>query len=145
MPLISYDPFHVVRRHAAWSPNWPSLFDTDWFDEHLTAMPRVDVHENNHEIIVTAEIPGLESRDDVNISVHDRHLHLSGTVKRHSEQTDHNVFRSERFYGQFSRVVPLPAEVDESKATASYKNGILEVRIPKADKPGGRRIDVDFH
>jgi len=96
--------------------------------------------------MTTAEIPGLEKEEDVNIlRVHDNHLHLSGKIERTGEQKDENVHRMERYYGQFSRTVPLPASVDDSGAKTSYRNGVLEIRIPKTQKQIGRQIDVDFH
>ncbi|WP_306307173.1 Hsp20/alpha crystallin family protein [Alicyclobacillus acidiphilus] len=79
------------------------------------------------------------------MTVHDNHLHLSGKIERTREQKDENVHRMERYYGQFSRTVPLPTAVDDTGAKASYRNGILEVRIPKSQKQMGHQIDVDFH
>ncbi|GLG01235.1 heat-shock protein Hsp20 [Alicyclobacillus hesperidum subsp. aegles] len=147
MPLVPYDPFNITRRASDWFPSFPRLFDDDWFDSHFANMPRirVDVRESQNEVIVTAEIPGLEKKEDVNITVHDNHLHLSGKIERMGEQKDENVHRMERYYGQFSRTVPLPTAVDDTGAKASYRNGILEVRIPKSQKQIGRQIDVDFH
>ncbi|WP_054948683.1 Hsp20/alpha crystallin family protein [Numidum massiliense] len=60
-------------------------------------------------------------------------------------ETEANYYHSERYIGQFHRVISLPTEVDESKASASYNNGILEIRMPKIEAPKGKRIDVDFH
>ncbi|GMA50412.1 heat-shock protein Hsp20 [Alicyclobacillus contaminans] len=147
MPLVPYDPFGIMRRDAGSFPSFPRLFDDQWFDEHFVSMPRirVDVRESQNEVIVTAEIPGLEKKEDVNITVHDNHLHLSGKIERMDEQKDENIHRMERYYGQFSRTVPLPTAVDEAGAKASYRNGVLEVRIPKTQKQIGRRIDVNFH
>lgn len=144
MPLVPYDPLGIVRRGLG---SFPRLFDDDWFEGQFANIPRVrvDVHENQNDVIVSAEIPGLEKKEDVNITVHDNHLHLSGKIERTGEHKDENVHRTERYYGQFSRTVPLPAAVDDTGAKASYRNGILEVRIPKSTKQIGRQIDVDFH
>ncbi|EJY55695.1 heat shock protein Hsp20 [Alicyclobacillus hesperidum URH17-3-68] len=144
MTLVPYDPFGIMRRDFG---SFPRLFDDDWFDNHFANMPRVrcDVRETQNEVIVTAEIPGLEKKEDVNITVHDNHLHLSGKIERMGEHKDENVHRMERYYGQFSRTVPLPTAVDDTGAKATYRNGILEVRIPKSQKQMGRQIDVDFH
>ncbi|MCL6547777.1 MAG: Hsp20/alpha crystallin family protein [Alicyclobacillus sp.] len=145
MPLVPYDPFHLLRRDAHPSTWFPRLFDDDWMMPLRPTMPRVDVRETQTEVIVTAEIPGLESKDDVNIAIHDNHLHLDGKINRSMERKDENVYHSERYYGQFSRTITLPAAVDESRAKASYRNGILEITLPKADRQVGRRIDVEFH
>ncbi|WAH38252.1 Hsp20/alpha crystallin family protein [Alicyclobacillus dauci] len=141
MALIPYDPFNIFRRDFG---SFPRVFD-EWFDEHAVSRVKVDVRETQSEVIVTAEIPGLEKKEDVNITVHDNHLHLSGKIERTTESKDENIHRSERFYGQFSRTVPLPANVDETGAKASYKNGILEVRLRKSNNEHRRQIDVDFH
>lgn len=147
MPLVPYDPFHLIRRDLGSFPAFPRLFDEDWFDSHFTNMGRVrvDVKENPTEVIVTAEIPGLEKKEDVNITVHDNHLHLSGKIERSHEEKDENLHRTERYYGQFSRTIPLPSPVEDAGAKASYRNGILEVRLPKSQQQLGKQIDVDFH
>ncbi|BCJ88071.1 Hsp20/alpha crystallin family protein [Effusibacillus dendaii] len=137
MPIVPYDPFNMIR----------GLFDENWFDTRFANMARVrvDVRENPTEVVVTAEIPGLQKKEDVNITVHDNHLHLSGKIERSSEEKGENVHRTERYYGKFSRTIALPSNVEETGSKASYKNGILEVRLPKAQKEIGKRIDVDFH
>ncbi len=96
-------------------------------------------------MIVTTEIHGIEKKEDVNITVHDNHIHLSGKIERMSEQKDENVHRMERYYGQFSRTALLPTTVDDTGAKASYRYGMLEVRIPPSQNHIGRQIDVDFH
>ncbi len=148
MALVPYyDPFQITRRELGSLPPFPRLFDDDWFESPFNNLPRVraDVHETPTEVIVSAEIPGLESKEDVNIIVHDNYLHLSGKVERTDEQKNGNVHRTERLYGQFVRNIPLPTNVDESSAKASYRNGVLEVRIEKATKQIGQQVDVDFH
>ncbi|WP_436664380.1 hypothetical protein ACOALA_10250 [Alicyclobacillus acidoterrestris] len=73
MALIPYDPLNIFRRDFG---SFPRVFD-EWFDEHAFSRVRVDVRETQNEVIVTAEIPGLEKKEDVHITVHDNHLHLS--------------------------------------------------------------------
>ncbi|MCL6446264.1 MAG: Hsp20/alpha crystallin family protein, partial [Alicyclobacillus sp.] len=99
MAVIPYDPFHLVRRDGSPFSAFPRLFDEDWFDTAFGHMPRVrvDVHETPTEVVVTAEVPGLKSKEDVNITVHDNHLHLSGKIERTGEQKDENVHRMERY------------------------------------------------
>ncbi|MCL6445431.1 MAG: Hsp20/alpha crystallin family protein [Alicyclobacillus sp.] len=90
-------------------------------------------------------MPGLEEKEDVNITVHNNRLHLNRKIKQMGEQEDENVHRTERYYGQFSHIVPLPSAVDDTGAKALYRNAVLEVRFPKSQKQIGRQIDVDFH
>lgn len=144
MALVPYDPFHLIRREFA---AFPRLIDEDWFDNQFSQIPRirVDVHETPTEVVVSAEIPGIEKKEDVNITVHDNHLHLSGKIERSAEHKNQNLHRTERYYGQFARTIPLPTTVDDASAKATYKNGILEVHLQKSSRQTGRQIDVDFH
>jgi len=96
-------------------------------------------------VVVTAELPGLVSKDDVEITATENSLSIRGEVRRTQEAAERDYHRSERFYGTFARTVSLPAEVDPERATASYRNGILEIRIPKADQQHQRRIPIDLH
>ncbi|GGJ07578.1 hypothetical protein GCM10010885_15880 [Alicyclobacillus cellulosilyticus] len=143
MSWVPLDPLGVWRREFG---NLPDLFDGEWTKPWST-LPRipVDVRETPNEVVVTAEIPGLERKEDVQIRVHDQHLHLSGQIERHATTQGEHVFRSERFFGRFSRTVPLPSPVDERGAKAAYRNGVLEVRLPKVSGRGGQVIDVEFH
>jgi HSP20 family protein len=147
MTLIPYDPFQIMRRHLGSLPSLPRFMEEDWLDTAFANLGRVrvDVSESPNEVIVKAEVPGIEKKEDVTITVHENHLHLSGKIERSTEEKGENMHRAERYYGQFSRTIPLPAAVDETGAKASYKNGILEVRLPKAQKQIGKQIDVDFH
>jgi len=102
-------------------------------------VPRVDVSEDDKEIRVTAELPGMDERD-VEVVLSKDALTISGEKKEQSEDKGRNYYRMERRYGSFHRVVPLTAEVDENKVEASFKNGVLTVRLPKtAEAQSGRK------
>jgi len=105
--------------------------------------PRVDVYQTEKDVIVKAEIPGV-SKEDLNVYIDENMIRLSGQTKRDEEYKDDNIYRSERYYGSFSRTIPLPVEVKSEKASAEYRDGILKITVPKAE-PGkikGRRIDI---
>jgi len=105
--------------------------------------PRVDVYQTEKDVIVKAEIPGV-SKEDLNVYIDENMIRLSGQTKRDEEYKDDNIYRSERYYGSFSRTIPLPVEVKSEKASAEYRDGILKISVPKAE-PGkikGRRIDI---
>lgn len=121
----------------------PELWRTTWFGQGV--LPRVDVYETRDEVIVSCEIPGLRRSDDVHIEVQDRQVHISGVVEREEDREEDAFIQKERFYGRFARTVSLPAEVKAESARATYRNGVLEVRIEKADRARGRRINVEFH
>jgi len=95
--------------------------------------PAVDVSETDDEVHVTAELPGLE-KDDIEISVEDDSLVLSGEKKEEEERRGKGYYRCERYYGSFNRRIPLPCEVQSDRAEATFKNGVLTVRIPKTEE-----------
>jgi HSP20 family protein len=97
--------------------------------------PRIDVRETDDEVLVTAEIPGLEEKD-FELSLSAEALTIRGE-KRHQHEEKGSVHRFERSYGAFERTLPLPCEVEADKASATYRNGVLSVTLPKA--PSARR------
>jgi HSP20 family protein len=106
----------------------------------LNLVPSIDVTENDKEIFVTAELPGLE-RKDVDISVEGDTLTIRGEKKTESEEKDKHVV-SERRYGVFLRMLQLPPGIDSSKIDATMQNGILTLRIPKPAQSQARKIEV---
>jgi HSP20 family protein len=106
--------------------------------------PRMDVYQTDKEVIATAEIPGIESKEDLDVRVHDDKLTIKGEIKRSEERKDDDFIHNERYFGTFTRVVQLPTKVKADQASAIYRNGVLEVRMLKSD-PGettGRRIQI---
>jgi HSP20 family protein len=98
--------------------------------------PKVDIREKEKEIVVAAELPGMEQKDlDISIS-HDI-LTIKGEKKQEQEQKEDNYYRIERTYGAFHRDIPLPAEVETENINAVFINGVLSIHIPK--KPEAQR------
>jgi len=93
--------------------------------------PRVDVYEKDNNIIVEAEIPGAK-KEDIEVKIKENNVIIKGEVKKEEEKKEENYYRSERFYGKFERVIPLPAEVKAEEAKAEIQDGVLKVSIPKA-------------
>ncbi|WP_083516849.1 Hsp20/alpha crystallin family protein [Alicyclobacillus shizuokensis] len=141
MALVPQDPFELFQRWGSWLPSWS---DRVWNPGWLSGQPRVDVHEDEQNVLVSAELPGLKSPEDVRITVRDQRLYLEGHFQEEAEHRDHHAHRTERYYGRFTRVIPLPVPVRETAAEATYQNGILKIRLPKADDIDGKRIDVQF-
>ncbi len=104
--------------------------------------PSVDVYDGPDHLLVKADLPGV-ARDDIEISVQDDVLTLKGEKKRVPENAGESTVRGERFWGAFSRSFSLPAGVDASKARASYRNGVLELTLPKREEAKPRQIRVD--
>ncbi len=94
--------------------------------------PLVDVYEKGGNVVVRAEIPGLEAKD-VEVHIEEDGLTIQGERKFEEEVKEENFYRLERRYGSFHRFIPFPTEVKTDKAKATFKNGVLEVVVPKAE------------
>jgi HSP20 family protein len=106
--------------------------------------PRVDILETEDELVAVCELPGIEKKEDLHIDVADNTLIISGNFRRWREIEDRSMHRRERYVGNFTRSVSLPLPVKEDEIQATYRNGLLEVHMPKADLPRGRQIDIEF-
>jgi HSP20 family protein len=106
--------------------------------------PSVDVRENDEEVTVAAELPGLTEKDfEVSLNADADALVLKGEKKQEKEEKKGNIYRSECSFGSFHRSIPLPARVDGDKVRADFKSGLLTVHLPK--RPGEtrrKRIEV---
>jgi HSP20 family protein len=124
------------RRARPW---WPER----WFriDEREIGMPPVDVFEEKDDIVVKAELPGM-TKEDIEVSLTDHTLTIKGEKKKEEEVKEENYYRSERSYGSFVRTLELPTEVYTDKVKATFKNGVLEVRVPKTEEAKTKEIKV---
>lgn len=105
--------------------------------------PAIDIIDKKDKIVVKAEVPGVDKKD-MTISISDDELVIKGEVKREQEVNEKDYYHSERFYGTFSRSIALPAMVDKSKAKASYKDGILEITLPKAESEKSKEVKLEI-
>jgi HSP20 family protein len=104
--------------------------------------PRVDVTETDQEVRITAELPGLEEKD-IDVSLSNDILTLKGEKKSEQEDKRENYYRMERSYGSFQRSIQLPQEVDGDKVEATFKNGVLQITLPKLHPgPGVKKISI---
>jgi HSP20 family protein len=106
----------------------------------LTA-PAVDLYEEKDDIVVKAELPGME-KDNIEVNLADHTLTIKGEKKKAEEVKKENYYRSERFHGSFLRTLELPKDVHGDKVKASFKNGILEVRLPKTEEAKRKEVKV---
>jgi HSP20 family protein len=104
-------------------------------------LPAVDVLEDKDSFTVKAELPGFR-REDLEISVQENNLILSGQRKAEEERKDGEFYRSERFYGRFHRSIALPASVDTDKIEAKYRDGVLTLTLPKSEQARTKQIHV---
>lgn len=143
MALIPYDNFPRLDNLRRELDRFISEFPRYMTQELMG--PRIDVYETENEVVASCEIPGIEKREDINVYIDDDVLTISGTINRVQEVKEEQVHRRERYQGHFRRSIKLPAQVQEEGARASYKNGVLEVRMTKLQPEKRRGIDVEFH
>jgi HSP20 family protein len=124
----------LFDRFFDWRPFDPSIRKSEW-------MPAIDVSETPKQIVVKAEIPGMEAKD-MDISLNGRVLTLKGEKKSEQEEKEENYHRVERRYGAFSRSFELPTDVDANKVKASYKDGVLKLSLPKTKEQSVKKIEI---
>jgi HSP20 family protein len=126
MAIVRWDPFRDFGFVAA----------NSW-------MPPVDIYQNgDHELVLKAELPDM-TREDINITVENGTLTVSGEKKLSNDVKEEQFHHVERRYGSFSRAFSLPQTVDPAKVSAEYKNGVLAVRLPLREESKPRSIKVD--
>lgn len=141
--------FHDFERAMEdyFNRHWPSRFQWNWpkmpeftgrFDWNV---PDVDVIDHGGELVVKAEIPGMD-KNDLDISVSGNVLTIRGTKKEEKKEEKENYVMSEIRAGTFARTLTLPAEVDSNNVKATYENGVLELTLPKSPAAAKRTIKV---
>lgn len=101
----------------------------------------VDVSERDDQVIVELEVPGL-AKEDIDVTVDVNRLVVTGTKRYESERREGSMRISERAFGRFQRVIPLPEKVTAEGAEATYRKGVLTLKVPKLAPPGARKITV---
>ena len=121
----------VRRERLEWPDLFRRVFDTDW----ETSWMRVEEFRDGDDMVVRAELPGIDPDKDVEVSLSEGMLSIHAHRHEQSEAREKDGYRSEFRYGSFSRTVALPPGTDETGVTASYTDGVLEVRIPVGQVP----------
>jgi HSP20 family protein len=119
-----------------WSLEWPA-----WPELRELRMPKVDVIDRDEDVLVRAELPGVEKKD-LEISTSDTSVTLKATTRHEEKEEKGDYYRCEITRGAFSRTVALPAQVESDKAKASLKDGVLELTLPKVEKSKRRTVTV---
>lgn len=112
------------------------------FREMEAVSPAVDMIDKKNEILVKAEVPGVE-KQDIRISLTDNTLTIKGESKKEKEEKDEDYYYSEISYGSFARTIALPEKVQSDRVKANFKNGILEIHLPKSPGAKAKEIKVD--
>lgn len=118
-------PFSSLLSRTPWLHSLPEM-------ESISA-PNVDVYEEGDNIVVKAEVPGI-SKEEIEVTFKDNVLTISGEKKKEEKVEQKNYFQLERSYGSFSRSVYLPTEVKSEEASATFRDGVLEITIPKTEE-----------
>jgi HSP20 family protein len=111
--------------------------------EEIAPSPSVDIFEEKDDIVLKTELPGM-TKNDIEINLTDDMITLSGEKKHEEKIEEKNYYRHECSYGSFKRSFNLPTEVQSDKAKASFKNGILEVRIPKTEAAKKKAVKINI-
>ena len=108
-----------------------------------TWMPQIEVQQKGNEFLVRADLPGLK-REDVSVEVDDGILTLSGERRQESSEEQEGFYRSERSYGSFYRAIPIPEGVNEQDISATFGDGVLEIRVPvpAEQQRRGRKVEI---
>jgi len=144
MRLVRWDPYQglvAMNDRLNRSLNDPSY--TQHAEDAFGAWaPPVDIFEKQDRLVIRAEIPGVATKD-VDVRIENGVLTLRGERKQETEVTEENAHRMERVYGAFTRSFSLPTTVDATKVMATYKDGVLEVTVPKVETAKPKRIEIE--
>ncbi|MBU9889046.1 MAG: Hsp20/alpha crystallin family protein [Candidatus Omnitrophica bacterium] len=105
-------------------------------------VPQLEIHEDENQFTLSIDVPGID-RKDLDISVTGNTLSVKGERSEETQKREKGYYYSERSYGSFQRSVQLPSDVESDKIAANYKDGVLELVIPKSEKSKPKQIKVD--
>ena len=148
-PRRAVSPFEEMDRmfEDFFSRGWMRPFRWEWPSLGEMAkpfegkIPKVDVIERDEEVVVKAEIPGVEKKD-LDVSVTENSVTIKGTISREAKEEKGDYYRCEISRGAYARTVGLPSYVDADKAKATFKDGVLELTLPKVEKSKRRSIEI---
>jgi HSP20 family protein len=149
-PARALSPFEDMERMfegffpSAWMRpgrwDWPT-----WAERAMPfegRMPKVDVVDREDEVVIRAELPGVDKKD-LDVSMTDNTVTIKGSTRKEEKEEKGDYYRCEISSGSFSRTVTLPAQVDAGKSSAKFKDGVLELKVPKKERAKRRSIKVE--
>lgn len=139
--LVRWEPFRELASLQGDMNRWLNGFFNGETRESRSWVPALDVWETDNDVVYAFDLPGIPE-DKIAIEVKDDTLTVSAERERTEETSDERFYRFERRHGSFSRAVGLPQGVDEGQISASYRNGVLEVRVPKPAEQKPRKIQL---
>ena len=143
--MTPWKPFRELERmRREMDRLWDSFFEGrpgKKVEEVAEWSPTLDVSETKNDLVVKAEIPGIDPKD-IDISLANEMLTIKGEKKQEKEEQEENYHLAERSYGSFARTIRLPREVQSDKISASYRNGILKVTLPKSEEAKKKEVKI---
>jgi HSP20 family protein len=142
-----FNPFSLMRRFGE---DMEQIFDEFGFgrlmprnfDQMAAWSPQVEVLQRDDQLVIRADLPGL-NKDNVNVELRDDAVVIRGERQEEHKEEREGLFRTERSYGRFYRQIPLPEGVDTSKATATFRDGVLEITMPSSQgEARGRQLEI---
>lgn len=145
MSIVRYDPFRDLRTlqeevNRLFSNNQTSSFGDEGIGRGAWN-PNVDIYENKDQIVLEAELPGM-NREDFDLTIENNVITLRGERRFEKKDDADNYHRVERAYGSFTRSFTLPQTVSGEGTSAEYRNGVLRVTLPKREETRARRIEI---
>jgi len=132
-------PFDEMRRMM--EDFWMAPFaDLGRWSENF--IPSVDVKEENDQVVVSAELPGMD-QEDIDVEVTQDSVRIAGEKKQEEKKEEKGYYHRETTYGAFERVIDLPTAVDEEKAEAEFSKGVLTIKLPKSEQARSKRKKVE--
>lgn len=139
-PLSLREAMNRLFDESIWDPFdqlggfWPATREAVGF-------PRVNLSENEKNVTVTADVPGMDP-DNIDIEIEEDALIISGEAESEEKEEQKDFYRLEREYGQFRRIIPLPARVDPNKAEAQVDKGVLRIVLPKTGQERRKKVKI---
>jgi len=129
---LQHEMNRAFSRSLMKSPQWEKSFE-----------PAVDVIDEKDRFLIKADIPGLK-KEELSVKVEGRYLTLKGERKQEKETKEKNYYSCERFYGAFTRSIELPTDVKAEQVKAAYKDGVLEIELPKTESAKTKQVNVEI-
>jgi HSP20 family protein len=142
-PAVFTNPFSLMRRFGE---DMEQLLDEFGFGRAMPRgfgqiaawAPQVEVHQRDNQLVIRADLPGI-NKNNVKVELRDDSVVLRGERQEERKEENEGFYRTERSYGSFYREIPLPPDVDTSQATATFRDGVLEITMPSSEGEGRRR------
>lgn len=145
MVIVRWEPFRELaalqNEMGRWMGQMTGATPGTGNGQSSTWLPAVDVWETDDELVLSFDLPGIPE-DKVSVELDDNVLTVSGERERTQEHSGDRFYRFERRFGTFSRSVTLPAGVNEESIKADYRDGVLEIRVPKPEEPKPKKIQI---